>query len=1054
MQSISSSPSHIVHVPAFAVQSPIAGSAGLSISPKRGSSPQSLSSSSSSPLQQTTASFTSSSSPQAQAHPVSNAAAFLSPEQLRTGLELQDLLVQHQLMQQQLEMQSRMIEKLTLSIANASNTSASSSPGPSGEVSYGGETNEMKKLTVESTSSTGSHTTEPVTALTAEAQYLQQQQQHQQQQHLQYQLWQQQQQQMYLIQQQQQQQQQQQYLPVLRQQSAESSGNTGYQNVGVFKSNEQYEQFLIAQQMWMYQQQQQQQQQQGQEYYQYQRMETVLAAEKAVRQNLLLQKSLLAQKNMLLQQQQHKQRTSTSSRGGVLKAGFAGDSRFSGKKNSHYNNYSTLNSSLSSSSSLLTSRNGNAREGRPINPSKVVAKLQTPLSSPLGSRSSSNASTTTTSRSHQQQHHHQLLSSQSQSQAEQSYETESGITMKQNDQENGVHTITINTSPSPPQQVIENIEGNIDEGNTYIGTVPVHDENNESTIPPPATQLPLQVSSLSRSSSPISYLEEDQIHRSSRTISPIAPDSLQDADDITASVIFPLQPQSLPSSSSSDNIYSHELMARPPSRMGTSLQNQNLHVESPRRLSSIPSASKPLLSPSDTSKSPPRPATATTFSLPRRQESKTTRFDDDSQQQQRQQKVESKQQVISTRKQTGMFNISKSRIGTNGVPVNEQRRSGSRSSGAITSSSISRSSSNSRVNSASSIRIMSPRSAQSNRQAHNQQQHHHLHHLHHHQQLQSDNPNYYENEHAVSASVFEDAAGSALGSIVYEQKDPSSSTSSTFSPSGGATLLHESSIEGVPDWEVSRGLGRKREIEDRFGKGRAGTFSFESKRAMAVPMSDLTSPYMLTPWQLTQYKGPSSGIQQGSKGGSRSRPTSSSRADLQKQPVIVKTVSHKGPTGKRMTSHSSTAAINVVTQSQSPREGVSKASPSLRQKPSPSSSVIPEFIESNSPTRQNPLNNSSITSSSLSPFVNTQSPSQAQERDRFFMEAVAGAASAAVRAALLYRSSQGGENEIISETEIAQATAAAAAAAAAATMSTMMSSKKSANTNSPLVSSS
>jgi len=114
------------------------------------------------------------------------------------------------------------------------------------------------------------------------------------------------------------------------------------------------------------------------------------------------------------------------------------------------------------------------------------------------------------------------------------------------------------------------------------------------------------------------------------------------------------------------------------------------------------------------------------------------------------------------------------------------------------------------------------------------------------------------------------------------------------------------------------------------------------------------------------------------------------------------------------------------------------SSPSVKH----SDSVIPEVIE-----QYSPVNKAAESDQALSPlFTTTQSP-----RDRFFMEAVAGAAGAAVRAALLYRSSQsGGGDEEISEADIAQATAAAAAAAAAATMSTMMNR----NSKSPLKTSS
>ena len=157
------------------------------------------------------------------------------------------------------------------------------------------------------------------------------------------------------------------------------------------------------------------------------------------------------------------------------------------------------------------------------------------------------------------------------------------------------------------------------------------------------------------------------------------------------------------------------------------------------------------------------------------------------------------------------------------------------------------------------------------------------------------------------------------------------------------------------------------------------------------------------------------------------------------------------PLRNRLSTASSTTRTPLLSTSllvQSPRvPPKSSSSPSVKN----SDSVIPEFIEHYSPAQHNSLNKAAesdhaVKSTSSPLFTTTQSP-----RDRFFMEAVAGAAGAAVRAALLYRSSQvGGGEEEISEADIAQATAAAAAAAAAATMSTMMNR----NSNSPLKSSS
>jgi hypothetical protein len=904
---MSTSPnSHIVHVPAFAVQSPIAGSAGLSISPPKRSVDTREDGGPHSSI-----SLPSSSSPPPQAHPVSNPATFLSPEQMRTGLELQDLLIQHQLMQQQLEMQSRMIERLTLSIANSTGVNANvvaSTAVSNIDVSNKEIANNGAKVAnvKNETAANMIKTTEEgsVTAVSAEAEYLLRLQQEQ----LQYQLW------------QQQQQQQQQRL-----------------------SFDQQQQLFMAHQLWMYQQQQQHQQQMSQEQmFLYQRREDVQAAEAAIRQNLMLQRSLQAQTRKLQQQQQR---------------GLSGNdnSRNMAKKSSHYNNYSTVKSS-----SVALKTQGKGGRDTTINPSKVVARLQSALSSPLGSRSSnSNTASYTQSSNQRRVLSTRQSSSQSHSKSIKSIEME----VEGNQTKDQMSTSLFNTSTSKV--------GDTAQETSYVI------ENIETIIPQPASQLPLpQETSLSRSSSPNSYLDEEQIiMRSSSPISQMAPDSLQDADDATASVIFPLQPQLSPSQLNQQQqlggsyailadtrVFSHELTDRSPSRMGSSHHEpQQQRIESsPRRLSSFPPTRVPLISPSEVN-SAPRPSTA---SSPQRKHDASSEGFNRQQQQQRQQ--------LNPGTQTGVRNPSRSRGG--GVSL-VSNRGNSSSSSRNSSSSISRS--NSRVNSANTVRITSPRSAQAFRQQLPQQQ-----------QQQSEYPNYYESDHALSSSVIEDAAGSALGSIVYDQqKDRPSFLTSVSSPYGAQ--LHESSIEGVPDWEVSRGLGRRREIEERFGKGRAGTFSFESERAMPAPVSDLTSPYSFTPFQLTQYKGPSTSLSssgaQTSNASTRSRPNSSSSSiDHRKQKQNVNAA--PAPLRNRLSTASSTTRTPLFSSTstsllvQSPRvPPKSSSSPSVKN----SDSVIPEVIEHYSPAQHTSLNKAAesdhaVKSTSSPLFTTTQSP-----RDRF-----------------------------------------------------------------------
>jgi hypothetical protein len=930
----------IVQIPVFAVQSPIAGSAGLTISPKR-SSPQSLSLD---PLAST------------------SSQQVLSPEQMRTGLELQDLLMQHQLMQQQLEMQSRMIERLTQSIANSS-ISQSSVSQSSLNTTTSAAVNEVIPTSINTLNNSDIATLQneqPATAVSAEAQYLLQQQQQLQ---LQYHLWQQQ-------QKQQQQQQQQQF---------------------------------IANQMWSYQQQlyQQQQQQQQQQMYQFQRMEDVQAAEEAVLINLNLQRSLQAQTNKL--KQQYHQHYSSNSR--------QGNKTDTSKRTSQYNTYASI--ATTRERGRKGEREGGYKKTTSINPSKVVARLQSALSSPLGGNSKINMSLSSASSQSMSTRNHSHSLSKTLNPVKQleilspSKQNNHIIANQSSVSEIGIHQFTLENTTnmqetsSVPNEVISNQEKGL----------------------PTAASTELPILTLSGSSSPTSFLEDEQIannnnnnviinsaqtdsnniNSSSSHDSPIPPDSLHEIDDMNASVVFPLHESSL-LPSSQQGFDQHGIkeisikrdLIRSPSRLGSS------RLESPRRLSSFPATREPLLSASDISKVILRPATA---SSPMRGDrlATTTATTMNHRKQSRPGLLPSSK--YGSRTQSKLLQVAKTQYNVgnsnnNNLPIIPLQQQ-------------------SRATSENNRRRTSPSSAQSTRQ-HVQQIHQHQNlSFFHSSELTSPNPNYYESDHVVSDSVF-DATGSALGSIIYEKENISSSFNA----------LHESSIEGVPDFEVDRGLGRRREIEERFGKGRAGTFSFERERAIQVPVGDLTSPYTIIPWQLPQYKSQNKNQQRvNNKNPNRSRPSSSVTVDQKKTKTTTSSSSSilttNGPERNAISSSTSTTLL-----SQSPRSITAPLSTSFSQSPRDTDTDV---INKASPKMMQQQQQQLVSSSPLS-------QSQVQDRDRFFMEAVAGAASAAVRAALLYRSSQSvsqGEEEI-SETDIAQATAAAAAAAAAATMSTMM----------------